>query len=367
MEVERQMKVYRFKAEELKAYTVRFFEHFGISKEEAKIVADVLVTADLRGVHSHGLGRLHRYYGNRLRAGLIDPRASIRLIKQTPATLVFDAGNGMGQVAACRAMTACIDKAQDIGVTLATVRNSNHFGIAGYYAMMALEHNMIGISLTNSQPLIAPTYGRTRILGTNPIAVAVPAGQEDPYVLDMATSIVPMGKITLYEEKGEDIPFGWGMDQTGNVTRDPKAVQEGGSLLPLGGTADMRGYKGYGLSLLVDILSGILSGAAYGTGIGSPASTAPPPLNIGHFFMAIQIDAFRQTMHFKSDMDGLIAQLKGAPKAPGKDRIYIHGEKEFEQMRQNTHSGIPLIAPVVETLQREGDKVGVPFDVMPIS
>jgi len=361
------MKEYRFRAKDLKAYIVRFFEHFGLAEENAAIVADVLVTADLRGVHSHGIGRLHRYYGNRLRAGLIDPKAALHLIKETSATLCFDAGNGMGQLAGYRAMQACIDKARDVGVALATVRNSNHFGIAGYYAMMALEHDMIGISLTNSQPLIAPTYGRTRILGTNPIAVAVPAGKDDSYVLDMATSVVPMGKIAFYEEKGEVIPFGWGMDRTGSLTRDPHAVQDGGCLLPLGGTDEMRGYKGYGLALLVDILSGILSGAAYGRNIGSPGSVEGAPVNIGHFFMAIRVNAFRPIEQFKADMDLLIQQLKTAPKTVGHDRIFVHGEKEFERMKAYRRDGIPIIAPVFHGLCQDGETAGVPFDVKPIA
>ena len=356
----------RFRPEDLKAYAASFFCHFGVPKEDAEIVADVLITADLRGVHSHGIARLHAYYGNRLRRGLINPQTPLTLLHETPTTLAFDAGNGLGQVAGVKAMQACIAKAREVGVGIATVRNSNHYGIAGYYAMLALEHNMIGVSLTNSQPLVAPTYGRTRVLGTNPIALAVPTGKERPFVLDMATSIVPMGKIALYAELGQQIPLGWGIDKAGNLTQDPKAIRDGGCLLPLGGTDVMRGYKGYGLALVVDILSGVLSGAAFGPYVGSPSSSDPSPVNIGHFFLALRVDAFRPLEDFKQDMDHLISTLHQAPKAPGQPRIYIHGEKEFEEQERNLREGIPVPIPVVEELKKKGAEVGIPFELAPV-
>lgn len=356
----------RFRTEDLKAYVTSFFRHFGVPEGDAEIVADVLITADLRGVHSHGIARLHTYYGDRLRRGLINPQTPLTLLKETPTTLAFDAGNGLGQVAGVKAMRACIAKAREVGVGVATVRNSNHYGIAGYYAMLALEYDMIGVSLTNSQPLVAPTYGRTRVLGTNPIAVAVPAGKERPYVLDMATSIVPMGKIALYAELGQKIPLGWGVDEAGNLTQDPKAVHEGGCLLPLGGTDVMRGYKGYGLALLVDILTGVLSGAAFGPYVGSPSSLDPSPVNIGHFFLALRVDAFRPLEEFKRDLDQLISILHQAPKSPGQPRIYIHGEKEFEEQERNLQEGVPLPIPVVKELRDKGTEVGVPFELVPV-
>lgn len=356
----------RFRPEDLKTYVTSFFRHFGVPEEDAEIVADVLITADLRGVHSHGIARLHTYYGDRLRRGLINPQTPLTLLKETPATLAFDAGNGLGQVAGVKAMRACITKAQKQGICVATVRNSNHYGIAGYYAMLALEHNMIGISLTNSQPLVAPTYGRTRVLGTNPIAVAVPAGKERPFVLDMATSIVSMGKIALYSELRQAIPLGWGIDRNGHLTQDPKEVQNGGCLLPLGGTDIMGGYKGYGLAMVVDILSGVLAGAAFGPFVGSPSSLDPSPVGIGHFFAAIQIEAFLPLEEFEKNMDRLISAVRQAPKAPGQSRIYIAGEKEFEEAERNQKEGICLPKPVVQHLIVKGDEVGVPFEVRPI-
>jgi len=358
-------RAFLFPAQALKDYMVRFFTHMGVSEEDATIAADVLLAADLRGVSSHGIIRLHTYYGNRIRKGLIDVRSPIQVVQETATTLLLDGKQGLGQVVAYRAMQRCIEKARESGVAVVSVRNSNHYGIAGYYAMMALPHDMIGISLTNAQPLVAPTYGRRAMLGTNPIAVAVPAGEERPFVLDMATSIVPIGKITVYDKAGEPIPEGWAIDASGRVTTDPKAVLQGGALLPLGGTALMRGYKGYGLALLVDILSGVLSGAAYSTEVARPGEGQPA--NVGHFFAAIRVDAFRPVNAFKADMDRLIRMIKESPKAEGQERIYIHGEKEFENAERYAREGVPLLTEVVKSLREGGEQVGVPFDLQPLA
>jgi L-2-hydroxycarboxylate dehydrogenase (NAD+) len=353
-----------FRTQDLKDYVVRFFVHHQVPEEDARIAAEILVSADLRGVDSHGVIRLDTYYGTRLRSGLMDPNTPLSVLSETLASLALDAGTGLGQVAGYRAMQRCIEKARQTGLAMVTVRNSNHFGIAGYYAMMALPHDMIGISLTNSQPLVAPTYGRTAILGTNPIAVAAPAGKNRPYVLDMATSIVPVGRITVYQKAGKPIPEGWGVDQDGLVTTDPGAVLAGGALMALGGTDVMRGYKGYGLSLLVDILSGVLSGAATGKHVGHRGQ--PMPADVGHFFAAIRIDAFRPAEDFKRDMDTLLDELKNAPKAVGQDRIFIHGEKEFELSERYEREGVPLMPEVVEGLKQTGEQIGVPFDLEPV-
>jgi len=350
-----------FGADDLRDYIIRFFTRLNVTEQHARIAADVLISADLRGVSSHGIIRLHSYYGSRILKGLIDPASPYQIVRETPTTLLVDGGNGLGMVVGYHTMQRVIQKAHENGVALASVRNSNHYGIAGYYAMMALPHDMIGISFTNAQPLVAPTYGRSRILGTNPIAVAAPALHERPYVLDMATSIVPIGKITVYDKAGEKIPEGWGIDQNGQVTTDPKAVLQGGALLPLGGTDLMRGYKGYGLALWVDIFSGVLSGAATGPFVGSVGKDQPA--NVGHFFAAIRIDAFRDPQEFKADLDRLIQTLKNAPKAEGQERIYIHGEKEFELEALNRQRGIPLLVEVVKGLREAGEQVGVPFDL----
>jgi LDH2 family malate/lactate/ureidoglycolate dehydrogenase len=359
------VKSWLYRYQDLLDYVVRFFVHLRVPPADARIAAEVLLSADLRGVNSHGIIRLHTYYGERLLKGRIDPLSPLMTVRESPVTLALDGANGLGQVVAYQAMQRCLEKAQSVGAALVTVRNSNHYGIAGYYAMLALPHDMIGISLTNSQPLVVPTYGRVPILGTNPIAVAVPAGQERPYVLDMATSIVPKGKISVYSKAGEEIPEGWGVDRTGRISRDPDAVLDGGALLPLGGSDLMRGYKGYGLSLLVDILCGVLSGAAFADAVGRPSDTNPGS-NVGHFFAAIKVDALRDLGDFKADMDHMIRLLKDSPKAEGQERIYIHGEKEFERAERYMEYGVPLMETVIASLQEAGAGVGVPFDLEPL-
>jgi L-2-hydroxycarboxylate dehydrogenase (NAD+) len=353
-----------YHVEDLKKYIIRFFTALNVPEIDASIAADVLISADLRGINSHGIIRLHSYYGDRLRKGQIDPLSPLKVIKESPATLALDGGNGLGQVVAYRAMSRCIKMADEAGLAITTVRNSNHFGIAGYYAMMALPEDMIGISLTNSQPLVAPTYGSKRAIGTNPIAVAIPAGKERPYVLDMATSIVPLGKVTVHQKTGQPLPKGWAINQRGELTEDPAEVIQGGALLPLGGPAELRGYKGYGLSLLVDLLSGVLSGAAFGANVGKPSHMHNA--DVGHFFAAIKIENFRPLEFFKTDMDDYIHYLKGVPKLPGQDRVYIHGEKEFELMEKHLAEGVPLLAEVVDSLQQAGQSVNVPFDLTPV-
>jgi L-2-hydroxycarboxylate dehydrogenase (NAD+) len=359
-------KILYYKADDLKDYMVRYFVKLGVPPSDALIAADVLLAADLRGIDSHGIIRLYTYYGSRLQKGMINPITAVSVLRETATTLALDGGNGLGQVVSYHAMQRCVEKASQFGVSFVTVCNSNHYGIAGYYAMMALPHDMIGISFTNAQPLVAPTYGRTAMLGTNPIAVAAPAAEERPYVLDMATSIVPIGRVTVYDKAGKNIPEGWGIDSAGKVTTDPSLVLQGGALMPLGGTDLMRGYKGYGLALLVDIFSGVLSGAAFGANVARPKDDKKGT-NVGHFFAAIKVDAFRDPTEFKKDMDELIRQMKNAPKAIGQDRIYIHGEKEFELVEQHLNEGVPLMAEVVKSLIEVGKQIDVEFDLKPIA
>lgn len=354
-----------FKAQDLKDYIVRFLTKLDVSSENARTAAEILVAADLRGVESHGLIRLNTYYGSRIRKGLIDPQSPYKTISETPTTLLVDGGNGLGMVVAKHTMEQVIRKAEVSNICFATVRNSNHYGIAGYYAMMALPHGMIGISFTNSQPLVAPTYGRKAILGTNPIAVAVPAGKERPYVLDMATSIVPIGRITVYDKARKEIPGGWGIDKEGVVTTHPKKVLEGGALMPLGGVDIMRGYKGYGLSMMVDIFSGALSGAAVGGDVAHPGENRIGA-NVGHFFAAIKVDAFRPLIDFEAQMDYFIQMVKESPKAVGQERIFIAGEKEFELAERYEKEGVPVMDEVVKMLSEAGQEIGVPWQLQPV-
>lgn len=357
----------RFKRDDLMDFVIRYMTKLGVPADDAKIVGKVLICADIRGVESHGLHRLGSYYGNRISKGWINPLTPITVVTETSNTALLDGGNGCGQVVSHKAMKMAIEKARNSGLAAVTVRNSNHYGIAGYYAMMALPADMIGIALTNSQPLVAPTYGRTAVLGTNPIAVAAPSGKAYPYLLDMATSAVAYGKIQVYEKKQEHIPIGWGIDETGQATNDPSKIKPGGhgALLPLGGMEITAGYKGYGLSVLVEILCSALSGGNYLTNVGGPGK--PDPTGVSHFFMAINIEAFRPVFDYKQQMDDMITLLKQSPLAVGRDEILVAGEKEFQYAEFNSVHGVPLIKPIVDDLIREGEKVGVPFDCPHVS
>ena len=354
-------KEHRFNKEDLMDFVVRYMSKLGVPAEDAKIVGDVLISADVRGVESHGLLRLGSYYGNRISKNYIDPTTPFKIITETPTTALIDGGNGCGQVVSYKAMEMAIKKAKESGLGAVTVNNSNHFGIAGYYSMMALEHGMIGICMTNSQPLVAPTYGRTAVMGTNPISVAAPSNNEYPYVLDMATSAVAYGKIQLYEKKQEKIPLGWGIDEDGLVTDDPTRIKPGGhgALLPLGGMDITAGYKGFGLAIFVEILCSTLSGGNYLTKVGSPSK--PEATGVSHFFMAINIEAFRPLMDFKMQMDDMIRLLKNSPLAVDRDEILVAGMKEFEYQKYNEVNGVPLIQPIVDDLMKEAEKVGVAF------
>lgn len=356
----------RFKREDLMDFVIRYMTKLGVPAEDAKIVGKVLICADIRGVESHGLHRLGSYYGSRISKGWINPLTPYKIVTETPTTALIDGGNGCGQVVSHKAMKLAIEKARTSGIGAISVCNSNHYGIAGYYAMMAMRQDMIGISMTNSQPLVAPTYGRTAVLGTNPIALAAPSGTQYPYLLDMATSAVAYGKIQVYEKKHEHIPIGWGIDESGLPTNDPTKIKPGGhgALLPLGGMDITAGYKGYGLAVLVEILCSALSGGDFLTKVGGPGK--PEPTGVSHFFMAINIEAFRPIFDFKKQIDEMIILLKQSPIAVGSNEILVAGEQEFKYAEFNEIHGVPLIHPIVDDLIKEGEKMGVPFDCKPI-
>jgi len=346
------------RADVLKDFCIRVFLKLGVPEEDAWIAAEVLVAADLRGVDSHGVARLRRYVRG-LSQGMMLPEPDVQIVTETPATALIDAGEGLGQPVSYRAMEKAIAKAKEVGAGFVTVRNSNHYGIAGYYAMMALEHDCVGISMTNASALVLPTFGRDAMLGTNPIAVAAPGGEEWPYVLDMATSTVPRGKLEVYNRLGKPIPLGWATDEMGTPSADAAQVLDnfdshaGGGLLPLGGAGElMSGHKGYGLALLVEVMCAALSGSAFSSGTYPKAADGSPlPADIGHFFGAWRVDAFRPIAEFKASMDGLQRQLKNAPKAEGAERIYVHGEKEREKKEQRSRDGISLNPKVYADLQ----------------
>jgi len=347
----------------LREFCVAVFRKLGVPARDAAVTTDVLLAADRRGIGSHGVARLPRY-ATGIQKGQILPKDASKVVKQTRATALIDGGNGLGQVVGVKGMRLAIQKARQASVAFVTVRNSNHYGIAGYYAMMALKAGMIGISMTNTAPLVVPTYGRISVLGTNPISVAVPTGTEPPFVLDMATSVVPRGSIEVYDRQGKEMPLGWAVNETGRGTTDPKAVLDalakrlGGGLLPLGGEGEeFSGHKGYGLALLVDILCGALPGAATGLDVYANEKAA----NVGHFFGAIDVRAFRPLREVKRDMDHLLRMLRESPKAEGHDRIYVHGEKSFAYEAERKAKGIPLGPKVAENLKKIGADAGVPW------
>ncbi|MDE2572188.1 MAG: Ldh family oxidoreductase [bacterium] len=351
---------YRITSEaKLRSVITRTLEKVGVSKPDAETVADVLVAADLRGIESHGSARLETYYVNRIRKGSLQPNAVPQVVRETDTTLLLDAGNGLGHPAGKRAMEVVIEKARKHGSAFGAVRNSNHFGIAGYYAMMALPHDMIGIASTNSVRYGAPTFGRDIMLGTNPWAYAIPAANEPAFVLDFATTTVPRGKLEVYKRKEKALLPGWAIDKDGHPTTDPDAAMAG-ALLPLGGFGtDLGGHKGYGLGLLVDIMCGVLSGGMFGNDLPLPGQEKQGA--IGHFFGAFRVDGFRDAAAFKADMDRELRAFKDSAKAPGEPRVYVAGEIEHEKTLKHRAEGVPIHVKVWTALEKLTAELGIPF------
>ncbi len=346
----------------LAAFVAEVLVRLGVRPDDARIVGDVLVAADRRGVESHGVSRLGAYYVERLRSGAMLAAPPVDVVRETPTTIVLDAGNGLGHPAGERAMRAVIEKAKHAGVAFGAVRNSNHYGIAGYYAMLALESGLIGMSSTNSIRYGAATYGRALMLGTNPWAYAIPAGDEPPFVLDFATTTVARGKLEVFERKEKPVPAGWALDADGVETTDP-ARGLLGALLPLGGSGvEGGGHKGYGLGLLADIMCGVLSGGAFGDGL--PRPTDPPmPGKISHFFGAIDPGAFRDPAAFKADMDEELRAFKRSDRVPGQDRIYVAGEIEHERTLRSDREGVRIHRKSWTALERLAASFDVPFAI----
>ncbi len=344
-------------------FAYRVFLKMGCPEAQAREAADVLLSADLRGVDSHGVARLSGYV--RLwEAGRVNPNPDIKVVHETPSTAVVDGDSGLGLVVAPVAMRLAIEKAKIAGTGWVSVRNSNHFGIAGYHSMMALEHDMIGMSMTNASPLVAPTFSTERLLGTNPICVAIPGGEQPAFVMDMATTTAANGKLEQLQRKGQEAPLGWIQDKDGVVTSDPHATKAGGALLPLGGDREHGSHKGYALGAVVDIFSAVLSGANYGPWVPPFVSFLPlapdmPGSGIGHFFGAMRVDAFRPVEEFKYHMDHWINRFRSAKTVAGAERVLIPGDMERETQQQRETAGIPLLAPVLADLKALGEKLGV--------
>jgi L-2-hydroxycarboxylate dehydrogenase (NAD+) len=352
---------------DLEAFCVRVLGRYGVPPREAATTARVLVSADLRGIASHGVARLGRYIKG-LKAGYIRPGIEFGLEEPVPAIAVIDARNGIGQVVSEWAMDLAVRKARDNGVGIVTVKNSNHFGIAGYYVQKAIDADMLGVCLTNAAPLVVPTNGAEAVLGTNPIAIGAP-GDGLPLLLDMATSVVPRGKLEVADRNRKQIPVGWAVDEKGFDSHNPGQVlanmlaRSGGGILPLGGRGEMfSGHKGYGLALLVDVLCGVLSGSAFGLDVDNmqkpagPAGTAAP--RVGHFFMAVDIARFMPVEEFRQRLAALFSMLKGSKKALDQAVIYVHGEKEHIRSLLHERAGIPIAQNVFDTLRRIAEECG---------
>lgn len=352
-----------FSYQKLQQFTEEVFLKTGCSPSDAALAASVLIAADLRGVDSHGVARLIGYV--RLwEKQRINTTPNIKVVHETPSTAVIDADAALGLVAAPKAMEIAIEKANNAGTGWVAVRNSNHFGIAGYHAMLALPHDMIGMAMTNASPLVAPTFSAERLLGTNPIALAIPTGEEPPFVADFATTTVPNGKLEILQRKQEKAPFGWIQDQAGHPTQDPAALSQGGALLPLGGDRDNGSHKGYILGAWVDIFSAILSGANYGPWVPPFVSFLPVAdqlvgKGIGHFLGAMRVDAFRPAHEFKHHMDSWIQRFRAAKTVQGQENVLIPGDPERNMEAHRKEEGIPLLEPVVKDLQSLAQRFGL--------
>jgi L-2-hydroxycarboxylate dehydrogenase (NAD+) len=348
-------------------FSKEVFLKIGCTEDDAFLATTVLLSADLRGIDSHGIARLGGYV--RLwEAQRVNAKPDVKIIHQTPSTATVDGGSGLGLVVAPKAMQIAIDKAKAVGTGWVSVQNSNHFGIAGYHAMMALEHDMIGICMTNASPLVAPTFSVERLLGTNPICVAVPAGSQPAFVADLATTTAANGKLEILQRKNSEAPSGWIQDKEGKPSIDPHELKVGGALLPLGGDREHGSHKGYALGAVVDIFSAILSGANYGPWVPPFPAYVPMPTNmpgkgIGHFFGAMRIDAFRPAEEFKHHMDNWIERFRSAKTVEGFEKVIIPGDPEREMEAERKLGGIPLVGAVVDDLRKLAEKFEIEFRV----
>jgi LDH2 family malate/lactate/ureidoglycolate dehydrogenase len=345
-------------AAELLRLVTAIFDHCGMNEQDAGLLADSLVDADLRGVHSHGVLRVPEYV-NKLKSGGVNPQGHPQIVRDSGACLVVDGGNSMGQIGTHFAMEQVIERAAASGIAAAGIRGSNHCGALAYFAMQALAHDMIGLATTNALPTMAPWGGTERLLGINPIAIAIPAGEELPIVYDAAFSGSSHGKIRIYQQKGLTLPEGWALDSQGRPTTDPVQAIDG-LLAPIGS------FKGTGLAMIMGILSAMLSGASYGNELGN-MEDGPRPGRDGHFVAAISIGAFEEVGRFKSRVDGAIKQIHECQLASAFDRIYAPGEKEFVTKEAYRRAGIPLNAATLADLWQAARKLGIETNQLTLS
>jgi L-2-hydroxycarboxylate dehydrogenase (NAD+) len=342
--------------EKMEQFMVDVFCKVGVPREDAKICAEVLITADKRGIDSHGVGRFRPIYIDRIKAGLQNPLTNFEILREGPTTAVVDGHNGMGHVIGRKSMEMAINKAAKYGLGMVVARDSTHYGIAGYYALMAAEKGMIGITGTNARPSIAPTFGVENMLGTNPLVFGMPTDEKFAFCIDCATSTTQRGKIELYEREGKQMPPGWVIDQQGGTRTDPVEVLKGlntgeCALTPLGGIGeDMAGYKGYGYATVVEILSSALQAGLFLKDLADVDDAGKKvPSRLGHFFIAIDIASFTEPDNFKKHTGEILRQLRNSKKAPGQNRIYTAGEKEYIAWLDRKDKGVPL-NPVMQNI-----------------
>lgn len=349
----------------LETFTKKVFLSIGCSEDDANLATSVLIKADLRGIDSHGVARLIGYV--RLwESDRVNPTPNIKIIHETPSTATIDGDKGLGLVVAPKAMQIAMEKADKVGTGWVSIKNSNHFGIAGYHAMLGLEKDMIGMAMTNASPLVAPTFATERMLGTNPIAVSIPTNEQPPFVADFATTTAANGKLEILQRKNEDCPEGWVQSKEGDKSRNANELKEGGALLPLGGDREHGSHKGYALGSIVDIFSAVFSGANYGPWAPPFVNFLPMPENpvgegLGHFLGAMRIDAWRPANEFKHHMDNWISRFRSTEAIAGKE-VIIPGDPEREFEAERSANGIPLNKKVVEDLNELAKKFNLSFE-----
>lgn len=332
------------------------FEKMGVPTEDARLCADVLLESDRRGIESHGCNRFKPIYIDRIKSGILNPVTKIDILKETPTTAVLDANDGMGMVASKKAMDMCIEKAHKYGMGMVAVRNSSHYGIAGYWTGLAAKENMIGISGTNARPSVAPTFGVENMLGTNPLTFSMPTDEPFPFTLDCATSVIQNGKIEYYARINHDTPKGLVISREGEELTDSAEIlkkirSQQAALAPLGGFGETTGgYKGYGYSTVVEILSAALQSGLFLKALdGKDEEGKIRPYHLGHFFIAIDTEAFMGAEAFKKTCGDILRDLRGSEKAPGQEHIYTAGEKEYDVWMYRKDKGVP----VTEAVQKE--------------
>jgi len=348
-------------------FTREVFEKMGCSKEDAAMATDVFIAAELRGLASHGMIRIKDYF-QLWQAGRINVKPNVRVVHESPSTAVVDGDGAIGMIASVKSMEIAMEKAEKAGSGWVSTRNSNHFGIAGYYAKMALAKDMIGMTMTNANPLVAPTFSLSKLLGTNPIAVSIPAGKYPPFIADFSTTPIARGKLAVAGKQGKKVPLGYVQDKEGNPSDEPDILKEGGSMLTLGGDLEHGSHKGFCMSAVVDIFSAVLSGANFGPFV--PPSVAYLPVldekvgeGTGHFFGAMRIDAFRPADEFKSMMDKWIETFKAAKTVQGQDEVIIPGEPEHKKEVEISKSGINVILPVAKEMKEIADFLKIDFEI----